>query len=167
MLLRMKNNKFFLMLLTCLIASNSLHSQTKVSAIQAKLFYNENKPQSKEVCGTFSDNIIDDPQISLWNTIIGEGSAKGYSNQTIVIVEITSNGLSNKKQVLKFTAMAGRKILLQQQKTFHAIEDKTKYELLFLLDNTGCEKVLIKAELLNNSKIVSALSKTISFQCGE
>lgn len=151
--------------------TNSLFSLTKVSNIQAKLFYNENKfegeIEKKDVLGTFSGNIIDNPEFSLWNTAIGEGSAKGYSNQTIVIVEIISKGMSIKNQILKFTATTEKKILLQQQKIFNCIEDKTKYDLLFLLDNTYCEKITIKAELLKGTKIVSTLSKIIDFQCGE
>jgi hypothetical protein len=143
--------------------------QTKISAIQAKLFYNEKKSETfgKDVSGTFSDNIIDNSEVVLWNTIIGEGSAEGYSNQTIVIVEVTTIGQSNKNQILKLSATAENKVLLQQQRTFSSVGDNTKYKLLFLLNNTGCEKIALKAEIIKDGKSISTMNKTINFRCGE
>jgi len=47
-----------------------------ISEIQAKLYYSNT--------GTFSQNILDNPNITLWNVIIGEGSVGGSSENTLV-----------------------------------------------------------------------------------
>ena len=163
------SKKYFAIIFFITLFNYALLGQTKISAIQAKLFYNEKKSDTerKDVSGTFSDNIIDNSEVALWNTIIGEGSAEGYSNQTIVIIEVTSNGQSNKNQILRFSASAGKKILLQQQKTFSCIGDKTKYKILFLLGDTGCDKISLKAEIIKSGKSISTMNKTINFECGE
>jgi len=165
----MKKSLQFLIILAITMFSLNVMGQTKISAIQAKLFYNEKKDKqtNSDVSGNFSENIIDNSEITLWNTIIGEGSAEGYSDQTIVIVEVTSIGQSNKDQILKLSASAGKKILLQQQRTFSCIGENTKYKLLFLLNDTGCDKITLKAEILKNGKNVSTMNKTINFECGE
>jgi hypothetical protein len=145
-------------------------AQSKVTAIHAKPFYNETRDYATTdtgVGGTFSENIIGDDDFVLWNTIIGEGSAKGYSNQTIVIVSVTSKDAVNKSQLLRFTATEGKRVIQQQQQTFSCLGKNTTYQLLFLLNNTGCEMIKVKAELLKNRKSVSTLSKTIEFRCGE
>ena len=58
-------------------------------------------------------------------------------------------------------------ILLQQLKTFSCIEDKTKYKLLFLLNDTGCDSITINAEIQKKGKKISGMSKTTDFKCGE
>ena len=156
-------------LLTLTLCILSLHafSQAKVTAIRAKLFYNENKEfATKDVSGSFSPNIIDNGEFALWNTIIGEGSAEGASNQTIVIVEISAKGMSNKSQIIKLTTTIDKKTQSQQQ-TFSCIDCTKPYKVLFILNNTGCDPIKLKAELLNNNKVVSTLTKNIDFQCGE
>ena len=61
----------------------------KISSIEAHLFCNlDNDFSDKKVAGTISENVLDNPEFSLWNTIIGEGSAEGSSNQTLIIVNI-------------------------------------------------------------------------------
>ena len=52
----------------------------KISAIRAQLYY--------EQTGKFSDDILADKNLSLWNTIIGEGGSGGASNFTLVTVEV-------------------------------------------------------------------------------
>jgi hypothetical protein len=160
-------NKILTLLI--LFSTMLMVAQTKISSIQAKLFYNEKKTdlESEDTSGTFSDNIVNNSEIVLWNTIIGEGSANGFSNQTIVIVVVTSNGQSNKNQIIRFTATSGKKILLQQQQTFSCIGNQAKYKLLFLLNDTGCKKISLKAEILKNGKSISTMIKSIDFECGE
>lgn len=158
--------KSFLIITVITLLSFVAKTQTKISGIEAKLFYNQNNDDGEDVKGTFSENILNG-EFSLWNTIIGEGSAKGISTQTVVIVEVTSVGLSNKRQLLKFTALYGKKIIQQQQLLFDCVGNNVKYKLLFLLDNTGCGKINIKCDLINSGKVVSTKNKVIDFQCGE
>lgn len=146
--------------------------QTKISGIQAKLFYNEKNDnfEHDDFSGTFSDNVIDNNEIGLNNVIIGEGGGiEGISRQTIVIIEITSNKQTTGSQIIKVIATAGKSVLLQQTLTFKYLSDDPikKYKLLFLLNDTGCEKISLKAEILKNGKSISTMIKTIDFECGE
>ncbi|HLX91819.1 MAG TPA: hypothetical protein VKR32_09060 [Puia sp.] len=165
----MQNFKFTLLLIALIIfAQSESLGQSTITNIEAKLFYNENKTgsESENVSGTFSPN-IDNGEFSLWNTIIGGGSAEGYSNQTIVIVEVTSKGESNQKQTMQFSAISRKKIVLREERTFSCIGNTAKYKLLFLLNNTGCDEIKIKANLVKDGKILSSKNKIIRFRCGE
>ena len=55
-------------------------SAPTISAIRAQLYYEET--------GKFSKDILSDKDLSLWNTIIGEGGSGGASNFTLVTVEV-------------------------------------------------------------------------------
>lgn len=148
-------------------SSNFFNGQTKIIGIKAKLFYNENKAVDNSVVGSFSENIIDNNEFVLWNTIIGEGSAEGYSNQTLVIVELSSNSISNKKQEIRLTAFTGKNIVFQQVKSIFIVNDLALYNVIFVLDETGCEELTIKADILSHNKVVSTYNKKILFECGE
>jgi hypothetical protein len=147
--------------------------QTKISGIQAKLFYNEKNDnfEHDDFSGTFSDNVIDNNEIGLNNVIIGEGGGiGGTTRQTIVIIEITSiKQTTTTNNILKFTATAGKRVLLQNTQTFDFLSDDAikKYKLLFLLNDTGCEKIYLKAEILKNNKSISTMIKTIDFECAD
>lgn len=161
-------------LLTVLVLFSTLitASQTKISRIEAKLFYNEKNDNFEGIdfSGTFSDNIIDNNQIGLNNVIIGEGfGVNGNSRQTIVIIEITSNNQITRNQIIKVTATSTTKVLLQRTQTFNFLSDDPikKHKLLFLLSDTGCEKISLKAEILKNNISISTMIKTIDFECGE
>src|SRR6266496_1178377 len=53
----------------------------KITAIRAMLFYEDK--------GTFSKDVLADPNFAFWNAIIGGGSAEGNSSSTLVIVELS------------------------------------------------------------------------------
>ena len=147
-------------------------AQSKITGIQARLFYNQksdmNTSPTDNVSGTFSkSDIINDKSVALWNTIIGEGSAEGPSTQTVVIVTIRSLNYSNKLQKLKFTVLAGTKVISQETRQFDVIGKTVDYKLLFLLNDTGCGKLTIRSELFNSGKVVSVMTKSIDFECGE
>lgn len=166
----MKKNRILLLTVAFLLNQFCVTAQSKITAIEAKLFYNENREQANldtSVCGQFSQNIINNEDFILWNAVIGEGSSEAYTSQTIVIVSVASKSMSGKNQILKFTATAGKETLLQQQKTFSSTGNNSTCKILFLLDNTGCEKITIKTELLNQGKTVSTMSRNINFHCGE
>lgn len=163
-------NKILTLLI--LFSTMLMVAQTKISNIQAKLFYNEKNDNFEKIdfSGTFSDNIIDNNQIGLNNVIIGEGfGVEGNSSQTIVIIEITSNNQITRNQIIKVTATAGTRVLLEQTQTFNFLSDDAikKHKLIFLLSDTGCEKIYLKAEILKNNKSISTMIKTIDFECAE
>jgi len=159
---------FVLFLVSLASAGFAQTKKSEIRNISAKLFYNgNNELREKNVAGNFSENIIDNPDFTLWNIIIGAGSAEGYSNQTIVIVTVYSEGLSNQEQTLKLTATANRKVISKESRKFDCIGDNVEYKMLFLLNDTGCDEIILDAELINSGKIVSSMSKTINFGCGE
>jgi hypothetical protein len=154
-----------------LICNSKAFAQSRISSIEARLFYNQKSDQDNspvdKVSGTFSKQDISTGKVALWNTIIGAGDAEGPSNQTIVIVGVKSKKYSNKPQTLRFTASLGKKIICQESQNFDVIGGNVNYKLLFLLNGTGCGKVIIKTDLIIKGKIVSTLSKSIDFECGE
>ncbi|RZJ48699.1 MAG: hypothetical protein EOO44_20200 [Flavobacterium sp.] len=168
--------KQILIFLLLIIISNS-YAQTKITAIEAKLFYNQQKqridnvPEKDTISGTFSENVIDNPNFELWNTIIGEGSAAGYSSQSIVIISLASNGKIKQKQMLRLTATAKNKIILKQEREICFIADlsteKAVSKMIFLLNDTGCEEISLKAEIVESGKMISKMIKKIGFACGE
>ena len=169
--MRIKISFVVLLSAAILIYSNNACGQSRISTIEARLFYNQKSDQDNspidKVSGTFSKQDVSSGTVALWNTIIGAGDAEGPSIQTIVIVGVKSLKYSNKPQTVRFTATVGKKIIHQESQTFEAIGDNVNYKLLFLLNGTGCEKITIKAELVIKGKEVSALSKSIDFECGE
>lgn len=175
---RLINNKYMRSaliktLIMCVLAiCNYTHLQAQVSAvpykiskISAHLFYND----GAGVRGSLSENIIDNSGFSLWNTIIGEGSAKGSSTQTLVVVHIAanSNASPDRKVVLTVTSASSSKVIFKKAIDF-SIYSKGVKSFAFLLNDTGCDALLLKAEIVNsNQKTEAAMSKKIAFECGE
>lgn len=148
----------------------------RIDAIKAFLYYNSNKSLSDEkVQGTFSENLIDNTKISLWNTIIGEGDAKGNSNQTFVVVLLKGNPQQYTDRTIRLTTYQNNKQVFQQSQEFAILDGAPGYSASFLLYNTGCEEIKLKAEIIKVSivagkkvqKIESSMQKIIAFACGE
>lgn len=156
-------NVLFLAMLFLLLPGQC-NSQSRiiyqVSKIEAALFYSDK--------ATFSGNIIDNPDFVLRNVIIGEGSAEGPSNQTLVkvFVHASGKGQSNAEALsLDVTVMNGRSI---QKKRFRPglFEDNRTNCYCVLIDDTGCAPVTITAKLVGKGG-GSEMKKRISFSCGE
>ena len=172
----MKRKSFSLLLLVLLSLSGFSQAKPyKVKAIKAFLFYNGENREDASVRGSLSENLIDNNDFALWNTIIGEGSAKAESNQTLVVVELTGNakGLVSRKVVL--TVTVNGKPIFRQAQNFEIYGQSKNYSAAFLLYNTGCDALKLKADVVSErqvnkktvSTIESTLSKTIPFACGE
>lgn len=100
--------------------------------------------------GTTSDfDLIDNNQISLWNTIIGEGSAGKPSEKTKIVVE-GQNGDIN--------LVVYQKKAIVLNKTFSLIGKKE-----FIINGTGCQPLDI--QIFQNANVI--LTKTINYECGE
>lgn len=132
----------------------------KITAIKAMLFYEEK--------GTFSDDLLTQPDVALWNTIIGEGSAGSPSNSTLVMVEVSGKynpdeAAPNRK--VEFTATAAKKILLKKLADIRIGRDG-KYYAAFWLYDTGCDHIKLSARIVGQSQ-PSSMTKTIPFECGE
>lgn len=163
-----------ILVLVFLFAAVTLYAQPSklpiIENIKGYLFYNQNK-YSEKSAGTFSENIIDNPDFYLWNTMIGEGSAKGRSNSTLIVVEMT-NSLKdeyNSGYVRLTVTNESNKLLLSRTQDFNLYSGRNEFSAAFMIYDTGCEHVKIKAELLDSSKkkVLSVMKKVIEFNCGE
>jgi len=132
----------------------------KITAIKAMLFFDEK--------GTFSDDLFTQPNLALWNTIIGEGSAGSPSNSTLVLVEVSGqydpNSTTPNRKV-EFTATLSGKILLRRLTEIRMGKDG-KYYAPFWLNDTGCGHVKLSARIIGQTQ-PSSMTKTIPFECGE
>ncbi len=132
----------------------------KITAIRAQLFY--------DAKGTFSDDILAQKDLALWNTIIGEGSSGGASTSTFVIVEISGRHLPVGATTVEITA-TGKKNRLIQRKVMAVdiYDERTKFFAPLWLYDTGCEPINISAHLIGKGAPATVVTKRIPFECGE
>lgn len=132
----------------------------KIVAIRAQLFH--------DATGTFSQDILSQKDLALWNTIIGEGSAGAASTSTFVTVEISGRNLAVGATKVEITA-TGNKIRLIQKRLIAVdiYDERTKFVAPFWLYDTGCEPIKITARLIGAGAPRTAVTKTIPFACGE
>lgn len=130
------------------------NAEVAISTIEAKLFYDRT--------GTFSMPIT--PNAPLWNTVIGEGWSKADSNATLIDITLinTSNEFQSNKVAIKVKDLDSKKIILQKTTTV-AMPHKT-FHLPIMLNNTGCQPLLITANIVGSSQVKKL---QIPFQCGE
>ena len=165
--------KIVLILLSLSSAIQFAHGQNqmyKISNIEAHLFYNRNNDFSDEkVAGTISENILENPEFYLWNTIIGEGSAEGASSQTLIIINIEGEKSTYEIRTLKIVCKIEDNIISSQENDFSNFSQHNKYSYCVLLNDTGCGKVEIVAEIINkkSNETEDKMVKTLDFWCGE
>jgi len=169
----MKKYIFILFLLTGLsfFTFSQKYNNPQIKSLKGFLFYNQENFDDK-LCDSFSENIIDNSDFSLFNTIVGEGSAKGPSTNTLIIVDIIYNpniSYSNGNVRLIVTDKKNKVIFTQMQNYYLISEKGNTYSAPFLLYDTGCGYLKIKAELIGRSKkgVISVMEKNIEFNCGE
>jgi hypothetical protein len=138
--------------------------QTKLApkkvANRAQLFY--------DATGTFSQDILSQKDLALWNTIIGEGSAGAASTSTFVTVEISGRNVPVGATKVEITATGNKNRLIQKRLIAVDIYDeRTKFVAPFWLHDTGCEPIKIAARLIGAGAPRSVITKTIPFACGE
>ncbi len=130
-----------------------------ISELHAKLYYS-NK-------GTFSQNILDNPNITLWNVIIGEGSAGGASENTLVQVVVAGQPESFAEGLaVQVTAKTPTRTLLDRRSNVGVMNTNGRYYAGFWLYDTGCEPVELSVKLAGQGA-GQTVTKTIPFQCGE
>jgi hypothetical protein len=129
----------------------------RIAAITAHLFYN--------YTGGLSENIIDNPDFILWNTIIGEGSAAEPSDATLVKVFLEGQSDSYEP---------GRRVVLTSTEEGTVVTDTADlgvfgpegYVVGFWLEGTGCFPVELEARLTGQPGD-SKMKARIDFFCGE
>jgi hypothetical protein len=155
--------KFGWMIFAAWVQVASISAQTPprfpstIKSVTAKLYYSNS--------GTFSKNILDDPDIGLWNTIIGEGSAGSPSDATLIEVEVDGDGGPNviHKEHLTITVQPeGKPPITRHIGPLYIEESGKHFEAVWLYDS-GCLPVAITVQL-DNQPIIR---KKIDFECGE
>lgn len=160
----MKIKLFLAAALLVLISGAGIFAQNtqapKITGIRAQLFY--------DAKGTFSDDILARKDLSLWNTIIGEGSAESASTSTLVTVEISGRNLPVGSLKVQITANGSKNRLIQRKIVDVDIYDeRTKFYAPLWLHDTGCEEITISARLIGKNAPTNIVKKTIPFACGE
>jgi len=131
----------------------------KIASMQAKLFYVDQ--------GTFSDNLIDNPNHqSLWNTIIGEGDAGGSATDVFIMVKFTGAPESYAYRQIHLTATAGKKVILNRTSSTHILNDKGEGYAGFLVYDCTMEPLKLRAEITGQTA-KAAIYKVINFESGE
>lgn len=133
-----------------------------IAAIRAQHYF--------EGTGKFSDDILASGENTLWNTIIGGGSAGAPSNYTLVTVEVQGKEVPVGKVKVQITARGyKRKIVGQRTIEVSIYDDKTKFFAPLWLNDTGCDEVEISARLIGKGVTVptTTVKKIIPFKCGE
>jgi len=130
-----------------------------IGAIKALLFYNQT--------ADFSENIIDNPDFMLWNVGIGEGSAKGPSDATLVVVEVVgAPGAYQPDRRVQLVATEGGKVRFKRTFETGVLSDDGKYHAGFWLYGTGWQPIELVARILGQAED-SEIKKAIEFQSGE
>lgn len=133
----------------------------RITAIKAMLFYEQK--------GTFSDDILADKNIALWNTIIGEGSAGSPSNSTLVMVEVTGKKdaeAPTTARKVELMATDSKKVVLKRAYDISLLEESGKFYAPFWLYDTGCNHIKLTARIIGQTQ-PSTMTRTIPFECGE
>lgn len=134
----------------------SVHSSTKISSIQVRLFY--------ESIGQIDARDLVSKEMVLWNTIIGEGDASSPSNASIVFVEITGPLLEG---ILNLTIKNDKTIIRQEKVNIAEFFSQTgKITVPFVAIGTGCGLLKIDAVLKVGNQIDEE-SRKVDFKCGE
>jgi len=133
----------------------------KIEAIRAYLFYDHT--------GSISSDILAKKEITLWNTIIGEGDAGSPSDSTLVIVEISGRDISatrHAKVNIIVTDFNGKQIA-NVTRGFSIYDNYRKTYIPLVIPDTGCGHVTISAKLVGSGFDPSSIAQTIPFECGE
>lgn len=132
----------------------------KITDVRAQLFYDGK--------GTLSDNILAQKDLTLWNTIIGEGSAGGASNSTLITVEVSGKDVAVGGVKVEVVATGHKnKVLGKTVMDVALYDDKTRFYAPLMLTNTGCDPVKVTVRLVGKGAPKGRVAKTIPFQCGE
>jgi hypothetical protein len=162
----MEWNRKLLSLVFVAVLSSVALSQDKtippyeIVSVKAFLFFNHD--------GTFSENIIDNPDIGLFNVFIGGGGIKGPSHSTMVLVEISGRAESydGGMRKIQFTAVERRHTKLNKVTAINIIGDNGRYFEAFWLYDTGVNPIDITVKIIGQSEEREVKTK-IDFQSGE
>jgi len=133
----------------------------KVSRIGAQLYY--------ESTGKTSKDVLANSDFSLWNTVIGEGSAEAASSTTLIVIEVSCpkqqiNVPSGRRLLVKVTQ--GKRTIESKSLQFPFIEATGKVHMPIFVYGYNGQPMKVTATI-TGQKRASTLTKTINFQGGE
>jgi len=129
----------------------------RLRPIRARLIYDD---------GTLSANIVDSTNVwTLWNTVIGEGDAKKPSHATMIEVPVEDMPHADPRPAVVQLFVAGGRYHPRDVPLVRF--DSTGVQLArFRLDDTGCARLALKAQL-RGSAVIDSVFEDIPFACGE
>ncbi len=129
----------------------------KLKAVTARLYY--------AGTGSFSENLIDNSNFALWNTIIGEGSAASPSTATMIQVEVIGDGSPNvySSDSLTVTTQLGTAPAVKRTIKHLWFSDAGEHFEAFWINGTGCEPLKVTVQVNNQTPT----TKKLDFQCGD
>lgn len=133
----------------------------KITAIQAFLFYDH--------LGSVSPDLFKKKDLTLWNTIIGEGDAHSASKTTLILVKVEGRDILSTRHAkvgVEVTNSQGVQ-LLNESRTFDMYDSYRQSYIPVLIPNTGCEAITVSAKLVGKGLDPSSMSQTVPFSCGE
>ena len=138
-----------------LAAQNAFHDRDfRVTNIEAHLLY--------ERTGRLSADVTDNPEITLFNTIIGEGSAEEEANDLLVTAIVSGPGEFNMTTPLVITVRNEQGRVVATRRIANMLVNQRTYRSI-LLQDAGCAGVLqLTAELG-----ASRRTERIELACGE
>lgn len=154
-------HQILLLLVLCFAApvAEAAESESyKIASVNAYLFYNHS--------GSFSENVIDNPDFVFWNAIIGEGSAKEPSDAVLVDVEIEGSAGSYESRNIQLEVSEAGQVVLKKSLDIGILSDEGRYHAGFWLYETGCAPVKLTVKILGQEEEVKII-KEIPFACGE
>jgi len=134
------------------------HFPARLISIKAMLYYTDT--------GKFSEDILSAPDFYLWNTIIGEGSAKGPAKSIIIVVDVAGDGGPNvySSDTLVVTTQLKGKLPSRKQINHLDFAPSGQHFEAFWLDEIGCAGPVTITVQVNQQPPVR---KRLDFQCGE
>lgn len=129
-------------------------NQFRVANIQARLLY--------EKTGTLSEDVSDNPNFSLHNTIIGEGSAKENANDMLITAVIAGPGEHNATLPLVIEIKNDQGKLLAKKEFKQMLLGASTFRSMVIYD-VGCAGVLSMTATFG----ASVRTEEIILACGE
>lgn len=153
----LKTTLFAIWVLVLVSACAAQNKSRRITAIQAKLFY--------ENTGAFSENVLTEKGADLWN------SPFDATYSTFVIVEVENLPSYLKKYVeieliARYRPVGGakRRLTFRQTNRIYNGSENGKGYVGFWLKATGCYGVRLVARIVGQKR---SFRKTIGFGCGE
>lgn len=144
---------------TAIPIGKSQAADYQITGLSAQLFFHDR--------AQFSEDILSQPNLDLWNTPTGAGQAGGPSISTLVTVEVSGppeRFVAGRRVELLVTS--GGKIRFKRSIETPVLSDQGKVYIAFWLYDTGCEPLDLSARLTGQTHS-SEKSGHIKFACGE